>query len=37
VIDRRAEPMHGYRAVHVIVFPDGAPIEIQVRTAWQHE
>lgn len=37
VIDRRAEPMHGYRAVHVIVFPDGAPLEIQVRTEWQHE
>jgi ppGpp synthetase/RelA/SpoT-type nucleotidyltranferase len=37
VIDRRAAPMHGYRAVHVIVFPDGAPIEIQVRTARQHE
>jgi hypothetical protein len=29
--------MHGYRAVHVIVFPEGAPIEIQVRTEWQHE
>lgn len=37
VIDRRAKPMHGYRAVHVVVFPEGAPIEIQVRTAWQHE
>jgi ppGpp synthetase/RelA/SpoT-type nucleotidyltranferase len=37
IIDRRAEPMHGYRAVHVIVFPEGAPIEIQVRTLWQHE
>lgn len=37
VIDRRAEPMHGYRAVHVIVFPEGEPIEIQVRTEWQHE
>jgi ppGpp synthetase/RelA/SpoT-type nucleotidyltranferase len=37
VIDRRTAPMHGYRAVHVIVFPDGAPIEIQVRTARQHE
>jgi hypothetical protein len=37
VVDRRARPMHGYRAVHVIVFPDGAPIEIQVRTEWQHE
>jgi hypothetical protein len=37
VIDRRIEPMHGYSAVHVIVFPDDAPIEIQVRTEWQHE
>jgi hypothetical protein len=37
VIDRRIEPMHGYAAVHVIVFPDDAPIEIQVRTEWQHE
>jgi ppGpp synthetase/RelA/SpoT-type nucleotidyltranferase len=37
VIDRRIAPMHGYAAVHVIVFPDDAPIEIQIRTAWQHE
>src|SRR6478736_3180945 len=37
VVDRRAKPMHGYRAVHVIVFPEGSPIEIQVRTQWQHE
>jgi hypothetical protein len=37
VVDRRAEPMHGYRAVHVIAFPDDAPVEIQVRTEWQHE
>lgn len=37
IVDRRAEPMHGYRAVHVIVFPEDAPIEIQVRTKWQHE
>ncbi len=29
--------MNGYRAVHVIVFPDGIPVEIQVRTRWQHE
>lgn len=29
--------MHGYVAVHVIVFPGDAPIEIQIRTAWQHE
>jgi hypothetical protein len=37
VIDRRVAPMHGYSAVHVIVFPEDAPIEIQVRTEWQHE
>jgi len=37
VVDRRAEPTHGYSAVHVIVFPQGRPIEIQVRTPWQHE
>jgi ppGpp synthetase/RelA/SpoT-type nucleotidyltranferase len=36
-VDRRAEPMHGYRAVHVIVFPDDVPVEIQVRTELQHE
>jgi ppGpp synthetase/RelA/SpoT-type nucleotidyltranferase len=29
--------MHGYAAVHVIVFPEDVPIEIQVRTRWQHE
>jgi hypothetical protein len=37
VIDRRAHPSHGYRAVHVVAFPDGIPVEIQVRTRWQHE
>jgi ppGpp synthetase/RelA/SpoT-type nucleotidyltranferase len=37
VVDRRADPTHGYRAVHVIVFPDGVPVEIQVRTQLQHE
>lgn len=37
VIDRRAAPVQGYRAVHVIVFPEGVPVEIQVRTRWQHE
>lgn len=37
VIDRRADPVQGYRAVHVIVFPEGLPVEIQVRTRWQHE
>jgi ppGpp synthetase/RelA/SpoT-type nucleotidyltranferase len=37
VIDRRRRPVYGYRAVHVVVFPDGVPVEIQVRTRWQHE
>jgi len=37
IIDRRSQPSHGYRAVHVIVYPDGIPVEIQVRTQWQHE
>ena len=35
VRDRRREPSHGYRAVHVVVRIDGIPVEIQVRTAWQ--
>jgi Region found in RelA / SpoT proteins len=37
VVDRRAAPVNGYRAVHVIAFPDGIPVEIQMRTRWQHE
>jgi ppGpp synthetase/RelA/SpoT-type nucleotidyltranferase len=37
VIDRRVAPMHGYAAVHVVVFPDDAPIEVQIRTERQHE
>jgi hypothetical protein len=37
VVDRRAEPVNGYRAVHVIVFPESVPIEIQIRTELQHE
>lgn len=36
LIDRRLEPIQGYRAVHLIVYPDGYPIEVQVRTEWQH-
>lgn len=35
VIDRRARPTHGYRAVHVIATLDGRFIEIQVRTQLQ--
>ena len=34
-IDRRASPSHGYRAVHVILFFDGLPVEVQVRTRMQ--
>ncbi|MDE2485018.1 MAG: RelA/SpoT domain-containing protein [candidate division NC10 bacterium] len=36
VIDRRADPSHGYRAVHVIVKTCGRLVEIQVRTLLQH-
>ncbi|MBW4703679.1 hypothetical protein [Micromonospora sp. RL09-050-HVF-A] len=35
-IDRRANPSHGYRAVHVVVFLEGLPVEVQVRTELQH-
>ncbi|MDO9355770.1 MAG: RelA/SpoT domain-containing protein [Solirubrobacteraceae bacterium] len=37
VVDRRERPSSGYRAVHVVVFPERVPIEVQVRTALQHE
>lgn len=36
IIDRREQPSHGYRAVHVVVKHGGKLIEIQVRTALQH-
>jgi len=36
VVDRRAQPSHGYRAVHVIVSLDRHLAEIQVRTDLQH-
>jgi ppGpp synthetase/RelA/SpoT-type nucleotidyltranferase len=35
LIDRRKAPSHGYRAVHVVVFEDGIPVEIQIRTKIQ--
>jgi ppGpp synthetase/RelA/SpoT-type nucleotidyltranferase len=35
VIDRRSNPTHGYRAVHVIATLDERSIEIQVRTQLQ--
>jgi ppGpp synthetase/RelA/SpoT-type nucleotidyltranferase len=36
VIDRRQQPSHGYRAVHVIVRSHEKLVEVQVRTALQH-
>jgi hypothetical protein len=36
VYDRRAEPAHGYRAVHVVATAGGLPVEIQIRTELQH-
>jgi len=36
IVDRREQPSHGYRAVHVIARCDNKLIEIQVRTALQH-
>jgi hypothetical protein len=36
IVDRRTDPSHGYRAVHVIVSLDGISIEVQVRTILQH-
>lgn len=36
VIDRRAEPKSGYRAVHLEVRRDGILIEVQIRTEPQH-
>lgn len=37
VVDRRADPSHGYRALHVIVSIRSVPVEIQVRTPLQHQ
>ena len=36
VMDRRKQPSHGYRAVHVIVNCEGKLVEIQTRTSLQH-
>jgi ppGpp synthetase/RelA/SpoT-type nucleotidyltranferase len=36
VFDRRSNPSHGYRAVHIVVRMAGRPIEIQIRTRLQH-
>jgi len=37
VVDRRANPSHGYRAVHVIVRVNEKLVEIQIRSTLQHE
>jgi putative GTP pyrophosphokinase len=34
--DRRAQPSHGYRAVHVVARLGALPVEVQVRTELQH-
>jgi ppGpp synthetase/RelA/SpoT-type nucleotidyltranferase len=34
--DRRSNPSHGYRAVHVILTVSDRMVEVQVRTALQH-
>jgi hypothetical protein len=34
--DRRLQPSHGYRAVHLVVQALGHQIEIQIRTSLQH-
>jgi ppGpp synthetase/RelA/SpoT-type nucleotidyltranferase len=34
--NRRDQPSHGYRAVHVVVCIDDVSIEIQIRTSAQH-
>lgn len=36
IVDRREQPSHGYRAVHVIVKNVDKQVEIQVRTLLQH-
>ena len=36
LFDRRESSSHGYRAVHVVVRHMDMPIEIQIRTAFQH-
>jgi GTP pyrophosphokinase len=37
VVDRRSRPSYGYRAVHVIVSVADKVVEVQVRTALQHQ
>ncbi len=37
MVDRRVNPSHGYRAVHVIIKTLEKVIEVQIRTELQHE
>lgn len=36
LVNRLERPSHGYRALHVVVWPEGRPVEIQIRTDVQH-
>jgi ppGpp synthetase/RelA/SpoT-type nucleotidyltranferase len=36
-IDRLRKPMFGYRSIHLEVQFQGGPVEIQIRTALQHQ
>ncbi|WP_175527412.1 hypothetical protein [Blastococcus tunisiensis] len=36
LIDRVAQPVSGYRAIHIVVRIDGIPVEVQIRTRLQH-
>lgn len=36
LIDRRAEPQAGYRALHAALILAGLPVEVQIRTKLQH-
>jgi putative GTP pyrophosphokinase len=36
IVDRRASPSYGYRAVHVVAKVGSLPVEVQVRTELQH-
>jgi len=36
IVDRRKQPSHGYRAIHVITTYESRVVEIQIRTSLQH-
>jgi putative GTP pyrophosphokinase len=36
VDDKRSDPVHGYRAVHLIIKQSGKLVEVQIRTRFQH-